>query len=57
MTGLLRTGALRQEGARIEIRGARDANRAIRAGYACSSFVLEALKRKNLPAGDKQTGY
>jgi hypothetical protein len=57
MTGMLRTGALRQEGARIEIRGASDANRAIRAGYAFSSFVLEALKKKSLPAGDKQTGY
>jgi hypothetical protein len=57
MTWVLRTGALRQAGARREIRGASDANRAIHSRYAESSFVLEVLKNKGLPAGDKQNGY
>jgi len=57
MTGVMRTGALRRRGARREIRGASDANRAIRARYAESSCVREVFESEGLPVGGKEIGY
>ena len=48
---------MRRAGARREVRGASDANLAIRSRVAALSFVFEVFESERLPVGGKQIGY